>query len=187
MEDQELEVREELKEQLREWKKQYQGVYMTNIDDIIFVWRGLTRAEYREALALYDDDYERAEYVCEVCVLDPADVDYTTDIYAGIPDTLAAEILTESGFGTDDSKIKSLTREYDEEMNRFDNQISCVIKEVFTEFTMDDIDNFSMEKTLWYFARAKWILKTLRGIELTEEGEKTPEGLPKDFPVAPNR
>jgi hypothetical protein len=182
MEEQELTL-EVAKEQLREWKEEYQAVYVTEVSEVFFVWRGLTRAEYRKAIDLYEDDYERAEYVCSVCVLDPTDVDYSNDIYAGIPETLAENILKESGFSTDDGKIKMLTREYDQEMERYDNQISCVIAEAFPYFRIDEIDNWSIEKTLWYFSRAKWILKTLRGIELTEDGPRA-DGLPADFPVA---
>lgn len=182
----ELLSHDEAKHQIAEWKDQYQAIYMSEIEDVHFIWRGLTRAEYRKALELYEDDYDRAEYVCKVCVLEPLDVDYSDEIYAGFPETLAEQILVESGFTADDSKIKELTRKYDEEMNRFENQVSCVIAEVFSNFTIDEIDNWSMEKTLWYFARAKWTLRTLRGIELTEEGNTAIPGLPADFPVAPN-
>lgn len=183
MEELELQVAQET---LREWKEQYQGVYLTEVNEVFFVWRGLTRAEYNKAMQLYDDNFERAEYVCSVCVLDPENVDYSNEIYAGIPETLAENILRESGFSDNDEKIQALTREYDQEMERFDNQISCVIAEVFPYFRMDEIDQWSLEKTMWYFARAKWILKTLRGIELLEEGPR-PDGLPADFPIAPSR
>lgn len=164
------EMTQEVKDQIRKWKEAYQGVYITEVSDVVFIWRGLTRAEYRKALELYDDDYERAEFVCETCVLDPADVSYSNEIYAGIPETLAENILRESGFDSDGAKYKELTRHYDQEMNRLDNQISCVIAEAFPYYRIEEIDNWSLEKTLLYFSRAKWILRELRSVELTEEG-----------------
>jgi hypothetical protein len=54
-------------------------------------------------------------------------------------------------------------------MATFDNQISCVIKEAFNDITLEEIDHWQFEKVLWYYARAKWTLENLRGIELKRE------------------
>lgn len=156
------------KDQLLQWKEQYQVVFQSEINDIQYTWRELTRAEFKKSLEFFEDDYERAEYICNLCVLDPIGVDYSKCI-AGIPETLVKNILFESGFSEDDSKIKHLQVTYAEEMNRFENQISCIIAEIFPTIPLDEIENWSMEKTLWYFSRADWILKTLRHVQLKEE------------------
>jgi hypothetical protein len=156
------------KQQIVDWKDQYQEIFMTDIMDTEYTWRELTRAEFKKSLDYFEDDYERAEYLCKLCVLYPTDIDYS-NVDAGIPETLAKHILYESGFSDDDAKINHLKATYGQEMMRFENQISCIIAEVFQTITIEEIENWSMEKTLWYFSRAEWILKVLRGIQLTEE------------------
>lgn len=175
-----LVTEKEAKEQLIKWKDQYHSVFVTEINEIQFVWRELSRAEFRKSVDYFDDDYDRAEYICKLCVLDPM-VDYDEDIYAGIPETLAQQIMEESGFTPDNTKIKSLMREYEADMQRFENQVSCVIAEVFPQIPLDEIEHWNVEKTLWYFSRANWILKTLRGVELKEDDDplKQPMNPPK--------
>lgn len=160
---------EELQLQIEVWKDQYQSVFVAEINDIWFVFRTLARSEFRKAMEYYEDDLDRAEYVCRLCVLDPQEFDYSSDDYAGIPETLAQMILKESGFVEGSDKIKVLLAKYDKEMESFEHQIACVIAEAFPRWSLEEIDAWSVEKTLWYFSRAKWIMKALRGVELTEE------------------
>lgn len=165
MEDMPLEVQL----QIEAWKDEHQSVFVAEINDTWFIFRGLSRAEFNKAIEYYKDDYERAEYVCRLCVLDPAEFDYSEDDYAGIPETLAQMILKESGFVDGSDKIKTLLDQYDQEMQSFEHQIACVVAEVYPQFTLEEIGEWSMEKTLWYFSRAKWTLATLRGVELKQE------------------
>ncbi|MDK2600702.1 hypothetical protein QO179_24720 [Bacillus stercoris] len=44
------EEKDQFKQQLTEWKEQYDGaVFVTEINDIAFIWRGLTKAEFKRA------------------------------------------------------------------------------------------------------------------------------------------
>lgn len=160
---------EEMKFQMEEWKDKHQAVFASEINDIWFVWRGLSRAEFKKAMEYYDDDHDRAEYVCRLCVLDPVGFDFTDDEYAGIPEILVQNILRESGFSEGTTKLSELMGKYEQEMQSFENQISCVISECFPHLDIEEIENWSMEKTIWYFSRAKWMLETLRGVTLTQE------------------
>lgn len=178
---------DEAKRQLEIWKEQYQAVWLTEINDIYFVWRGLTRAEYRKALEYYPDDFERSEYVCRLCVLDPVDVDYSADIYAGVPETLAEDILKESGFLSDSTKIEELIAKHEQEMQSFQNQISCIIVAAFPALNIEDVENWSLEKTIWHYSRATWILKEIKGVALVPAEETDPNGVQiqgdaSDFP-----
>lgn len=159
----------EIQLQIEEWKDMYQAVFVAEINEIWFVFRGLSRAEFNKAMEYYTDDYDRAEYVCRLCVLDPEEFDYTNDDYAGIPETLAQMILKESGFVEGGNQIKATLQKYDQEMESFEHQLACVIAEVYPKFSLEEIGQWSMEKTLWHFSRAKWTLKTLRGIDLQQE------------------
>jgi hypothetical protein len=106
-----------------------------------------------------------------MCVLEPIIEDYSLEIYAGVPDSLCILILEESGFTTDASKINRLIAEYEGQLNQVDNRIPCIIKEVFQDVSFEEIENWPLEKTLYYYTRAKWILQNLRGLELLSDEE----------------
>jgi hypothetical protein len=155
--------------QIEKWKEIYQNVYAVEIGETFYVFRALSRSEYRKAMEMYEDEFDRAEYVCSVCVLDPAGIDYTSDLGAGIPETITTEILTQSGFIDGQSIVKELMFKYDNEMNSFDNQLTCVIGKAFPQYRLEEIETWGIDKTMWFYSRAKWVLKTFDGIELEEE------------------
>lgn len=160
----------EARMQIESWKEIYQNVYAVEIGETFYVFRALSRAEYRKAVEFYEDEFERAEYVCSLCVLDPANVDYTEDLGAGVPETLTTEILTQSGFIDGQSIVKELMFKYDKEMESFDNQLTCIIAAAFPKYGLEEIEEWGIDKTMWFYARAKWTLRVTRGIELEEEG-----------------
>lgn len=161
---------EEFKLMIEAWKEQYYGnVFTTEIEDMAFIWRGLTRAEYKKAFEWYEDDFDRAEYVCRQCVLFPEIEDWGDEMYAGIPETLTENILKESGFTLTVKELDMKLAKLEHEMMTFDNQISCIIKEAFPDISLEEIEDWQFEKTLWYYSRAKWTLETLRGLTLQRE------------------
>lgn len=169
------EEREEFKKQIEEWKDQYyDSVYVTEIGDEAYIWRGLTKAEFRKANKYYEDDYDRAEFVCRQCVLYPEIDDYSLDMYAGVPETLTEDILKASGFTLTIKEIDTKIYEYEQEMMTFDNQITCIIKEAFPEISLEEIEDWQFDKIIWYYSRAKWTLETLRGLNLERE-DATPQ------------
>lgn len=160
-------------QRLLELKEKYWSIYQTDIDDESFIWRELTRSEFRKLMTLFDNDIDREEYVCKVCVLEPKDFDFS-NCRGGIPSTLTTYILQESGFGEPGTeKIENLKKKYDKDMESFEHQVSCIISEAFNYLTLETIDNWPLEKTMWYYSRAKYKL-SLRGIVLvsTEEMEQ---------------
>lgn len=160
---------EEVKLRVEKWKDQHQAVYMSEVNDIYFIWRTLSRGEFKKASEYYETDEERVEYVCRMCVLDPEVYDYSQEAYAGIPEVLSKQILEQSGFGNDPSIVKDLMTKYEKEMQSFEHQISCVIVECFPKFSLEEVENWSMEKTIYYYSRAKWMLENLRGVEIKNE------------------
>lgn len=159
------------KRQVEEWHKEFGEIYTAEANETVFVFRGLSPAELKKANKLYQDDLERAEYICRMCVLEPIIEDYSLEIYAGVPDSLCILILEESGFTTDASKINRLIAEYEGQLNQVDNRIPCIIKEVFQDVPFEEIENWPLEKTLYYYTRAQWILENLRGIKLLSDEE----------------
>jgi hypothetical protein len=171
---------EQFKLMIEAWKEQYYGnVFSTEIEDMAFIWRGLTRAEYKKAFEWYEDELDRNEYVCRQCVLYPEIDDWGDEMYAGIPETLTENILKESGFTLTVKELDAKLNQLDADMQTFDNQISCVIKEAFHDISMEEIEDWQFEKTLWYYSRAKWVLENLRGLEIKrEEQQNQPQGFP---------
>lgn len=167
------EQQQAFKMQIEAWKDEYYGaVYVTDVSEVEFIWRGLTKGEFKKAQEYYKDDYDRAEYVCRQCVLYPEVDDWALEMYAGIPEVLTENILRESGFTLTPKELDAKMTEMDIEMGTFDNQISCVIKEAFSDVTLEEIENWQFEKILWYYARAKWTLENLRGVTLEREEVK---------------
>ncbi len=86
---------------VEEWKSRYGSVYMTDIEDEVFVWRTITRIEYKEILkAKQADALYREERMCEKCVLWPENYSFISMSQgkAGIPSLLAEHIMDKSGF-----------------------------------------------------------------------------------------
>lgn len=87
------------------WKKQFEAdnheVHLSERSDGNFIWRTLSRTEYREILALPNTDpLQREEIICEVCVLFPYNYNFSSMAAkkAGTPAVIAEQIMHASGF-----------------------------------------------------------------------------------------
>lgn len=89
---------------LEEWKTTYKNkVYSLNLTrKDVFIWRPLTRKEFKELNALDVSPLEKEESLCEICVLWPENYTFTEieDGLAGAPSILAEHIMETSGFNT---------------------------------------------------------------------------------------
>lgn len=156
------------------WKNEYWNIYYIEMLGEEFLFRELSRAEYKRGIRLYKEDPTTLEeYVCSICVLEPEGYDFSNCV-AGIPSVLSDFILLESGFSEDTGKLAGYMNKYRKEMETLDNQMACIIKEAFSDLSIEEIENWSMEKTIWYYSRSEYIL-SLRGIDLAIEvaGDKT--------------
>jgi hypothetical protein len=101
--------------QILEWKKQYKGVFITNVTfDRHIVWRTLKRSEYRSLVKRVEQELaagnsqtevnmNNEELTCEICSLLPKlkAGDFEDDL-AGLPSILHQQIMESSGFQTID-------------------------------------------------------------------------------------
>lgn len=158
------------RDQLREWHSMYGNIYSTEINEVVFFFRTLSKKELETAQELYTDDYNRTEYICRSCVIEPQIDDYALDIYAGIPEVLCREILAESGF-TDGQKVKIMIARWEQYMSNVENQLPLVIKEAFHDIPLEEIESWPMSKITEYYVKAKWVLENFRGINLVSENE----------------
>lgn len=172
------------KEQLDRWKDEYWKIYACEINSKEFVYRQLSRKEYKQITELYDTIFEQEDAICRRCLLYPSNFNFDK-APAGLPTTLAGFILDSSGY-TDDSVeyITERLETYREEMKTLDNQISCIIAEAFPNFRIDEVENWPLEKSLWYLSRAEYVINVLRasirsGNGLTYYNSYDPQELPK--------
>ncbi|MGL4820708.1 MAG: tail chaperonin [Bacilli bacterium] len=162
------EAEQAFKEYLVEWTKEYGSIYFKEINEVYFIYRNLKQDELKMAREALKDDYDRAEFICKQCVLEPIIEDYSIDIYAGVPESLCGAILETSGFANE-SVVKQHLDYWEAELTKVENQLPLVIKEVFTDIPLEEIESWNMEKLAEYYVKAKWLLENLRGITLKSE------------------
>lgn len=87
--------------QIEAWKGRFGDVYATEFDDEVFIWRTLSRLEYKEIIKIKNaDPMYREERICEKCVLWPEQYDHRVMGLgkAGIPSLIAEQVMDKSGF-----------------------------------------------------------------------------------------
>ena len=89
------------KNQIENWKQQYGDVYLTEFDSETFVWRTLSRLEYKELMNQGNQsEWEGEENVVATCVLWPENYgpEDISDGKAGVPSILSDQVMAKSGF-----------------------------------------------------------------------------------------
>lgn len=88
--------------QVEEWKSQFSDeVYLTEFEEDIFLWRPITRKEYKGVMKIQNaDSFYKEERICEAVVLFPTQYNFMTMTSgkAGIPTLLAELVMEKSGF-----------------------------------------------------------------------------------------
>ncbi|WP_422661745.1 hypothetical protein ACK8P5_25665 (plasmid) [Paenibacillus sp. EC2-1] len=145
-------------------KKEYDELYVTSIRNDEFIYRPLTRKEYRQIKEQYADEYDAFEAVCNTTVLWPK-LDFSGNAKAYAASQLAPQILEVSGFGKTqiDTMLLSVFRQ---QLESFDHYAEVIIATAFPNISFEEMDNWTKEKLMKYFARAEWALTKLRGVQL---------------------
>lgn len=88
--------------QVEEWKSRFNDeVYLTEFEEEIFLWRPITRKEYKQVMKINNaDSFYKEERICEAVVLFPENYNFMvmTQGKAGIPTLLAELVMEKSGF-----------------------------------------------------------------------------------------
>ena len=148
-------------------QQEYHSLYTYQFDDQVFIYRPVGRKEYKN-LYLNDqwDVVTKEDMLCELCVLYPEDYDFENCEEAGLPTALADQIIKNSYLSSE--RRDKVLNYFRQEMYDIDNQMTCVIMEAFPELEMDSIENWDIETTCKYYARAEWILHNLRGVPIND-------------------
>lgn len=157
------------KEQLRQWHELHGHIYLTEINGVYFFFRTLTKGEMDIAQEAYTDDYDRTEYICKICVIEPLIDDYSLDIFAGVPEALCRIILDQSGF-SDAKTIQVMIAKWERKMESVENQLPLIIKEAFPDIPLKEIESWPMSQLTEYYVKAKWLLENIRGLQLVSTG-----------------
>ena len=143
--------------------KEYDSIVCAEIMDEVFIYRPITRSEYRNIMTADIEDYEKQDLICSTCVLYPEEYDWD-DCLGGIPNELCTEILDKSCVSLEDTGI--LLEMYREEMTELENQMVCIIAKAFPAYKLEEIEKLDNIKFTKLFTRAEWILENLDGLEV---------------------
>lgn len=164
---------------LHQFKDEYWNIYQSEILGYTFIWREVSRAEFKRITRYFTDPYDQEDEICKLCLIEPAEFDFES-CEAGVATMLADHIIKESGFSAEPTgKISEILNMYRGELGDFQNQVSCIIHEAFPTLDIEEIEDWNLEKTLWYFTRAEYKL-SLRGITLedTSGGQEKQNTIP---------
>ena len=156
---------DDIYELIMEFKKHYRNVFIYQVDEQVFLYRTLSRKEYKDILN--DErfnDFEKEEIICDTCLLypDPGTFEWD-DVDAGIPTELMKQIRKNSYLDGRNAR-KNILQYYRSEMFDLDNQIICIINEAFPQYDIEEIEDWDVDKMTKYLTRAEWKLTNLRGL-----------------------
>lgn len=142
---------------IRQWFDQWGELFHFVHTDTMFIFRRLSRREYKSALKI-EDTCERDEEVAKLCVLWPQGWQCTDESIAGTATVLCSEILRVSGCGGN-------LRERMESLSKFVSSDLETQMETLIEYTFGGDGNFrkykdwSYEELFQAYWRAKWIME----------------------------
>lgn len=157
-------------ERLLELKQEWGQIFEDEILGKIFIWRPLSRQEYKDIISLDISTEEQEELICQACILEPSIEEFKSfsGKYGLVATTLADMIIGTSCL--DNESIMSKLSAYRAQVQQFESQMDLVIFEGFSgRYSLEEIKSWPMEKAISYFAQAEWILKVLRGVPLETE------------------
>lgn len=150
-----------------------------------FIFKPIGREEYRIVLEEFEEHKDLSEFqeaLCQFSIVHPVDYQFHLGV-GGVAEVLSDAILDMSGlFEQQGLELLIMNRN---NMQNFDYQIECIIHEAFPEHSLDEIGSWDMRKTMYYYARAEWILVNLRGVklDLMTVGEEDLDILPENKPT----
>lgn len=88
-------------DKIEEWKSRFGDIYLTEFEEEVFIWRALTRKEYKEIMKVERaDNFYKEERICDKVVIYPESYNFMQMAQgkAGIPTLIAELVMEKSGF-----------------------------------------------------------------------------------------
>ena len=111
-----------------------------------FVFRTLTKAEYKSIYRINDGKFEVQDAICNTCCLYPEEYDFSECGYAGLNEKVADLIENMSGF----TDIQVVLDDYYKAKNikTLEQQAMDLIKAFIPEYTYDEMKDWSWQKLM---------------------------------------
>lgn len=149
---------------LNYYKDLYSGhkIIYVRFLDTDFIFRTLTRKEYRYILQSGADEYETEDKICSTACIYPEDYEFETCGFAGLNEYAANIIQELSGF----NDIQTVLEEYRKAKESSNLEIQCMdlIKAFIPEYTYEEMEEWTWEKLMFMTARAEKIAE-LKGFD----------------------
>lgn len=157
----------------------------------LFIFRTLTREEYREIKSQFLQPYEHNEKICAQACIYPEGYDFSLAYIAGFPDVAAKEIEKASGFTDIHVILNSYYQERD--VKTLEQQCMDLIKAFIPEYTYEQMESWTWHQLMKTAARAERVAKLkaaaagvdnydLRLNDKTSEMEKEFDAMNSDNP-----
>lgn len=154
-------------EKIEELNEKYDTVYWTRVNGDIYVYKPLGRKDYVEICEMEVNEELKKDEVVKRTLLYPDDINLG-EMVSGEFETLYTTIAKNSFIDNINERL-AVTLYYREEMYDVQNQVTCIIKEAFPNYDLEEIENWGIEKSAKYLSRAEWILQNLRGVPMNIE------------------
>lgn len=149
---------------LNYYKDLYSGhkIIYVRFLDTDFVFKTLTRKEYKYLLKSCESKLELEDSICDVCCVYPEDYDFSMCGFAGLNEYVANVLLEVSGF----KDIQDILREYREAKEYANLEIQCMdlIKAFIPEYTYEEMEEWTWQKLMYMTVRAEKVA-ALKGFD----------------------
>lgn len=149
---------------LHYYKDLYSGhkIIYVRFLDTDFIFRTLTRKEYKYILQSSYNEYEKEDNICNTCCLYPEEYDFNYCGFAGLNTYVSQEIEKQSGL----LDIQDVLESYREFKNYTSLEIQCMdlIKAFIPEYTYEEMEEWTWDKLIQMTVRAERIAE-LKGFD----------------------
>ena len=149
---------------LNYYKDLYSGhkIIYVRFSDTDFIFRTLTRKEYKYILGSCSNQIEIEDAICNTCCIYPEEYDFDTCGFAGLNEYVADTIQDVSGL----KDIQTVLSEYKQikEYNNLEIQCMDLIKAFIPEYTYEEMEEWTWQKLMYMTVRAEKIAE-LKGFD----------------------
>lgn len=165
---------------LNYYKDLYNGhkIIYVRFLDTEFIFKTLTRKEYKYILKSCASKIDLEDAVCNTCCIYPEDYDFVTCGFAGLNEYVADILIDLSGF----KDIQTVLEEYRQAKEFTNLEIQCMdlIKAFIPEYTYEEMEEWTWDKLMHMTARAEKVA-TLKGFDwhIQDQSEEYMEEISK--------
>lgn len=139
-------------------------ILLFQTDSVQFVFRALTPIEYIKIKTLSSDTETINDTICQVCLIEPNDYDFSMSPFAGVNDLAAKEIIKFSMLDKFYKPLEYLEKQRSEIERNFLTRCILFIKANFPEYSYDEIKEWDYYKIIEYASMSEFI-SDMKGID----------------------